>query len=229
MSLFKALFVPLVVMAATVATSLPADASAACCPVDTTTARPAARTQAARAARPDTAQVGLLAPGFTLRDVDGRRRSLDDFAGKIVVLEWINPNCPFVVRHYGSGGMQALQARYREKGVAWLLVQSTKADHGQYMAPGRLAAQLGTWRSRPTAALMDPNGAVGRKYGARTTPHMYVIDASGTLVYAGAIDNDPRGDREAVTNHVAAVLDALLAGRAVEPSSTTPYGCSVKY
>lgn len=229
MSLFRSLCIPILAVAATVSASLPADASAACCPVETAATRSSSRVQVSRAARPDTAQVGLLAPAFTLRDVHGRRRSLDDFAGKIVVLEWTNPNCPFVVRHYGSGGMQALQARYREKGVAWILVQSTKPDHNQYMAPGRLAAQLETWRSRPTATLMDPNGAVGRKYGARTTPHMYVIDASGRLVYAGAIDDDPRGDRENVTNHVALVLDALLAGRAVEPSSTTPYGCSVKY
>ncbi len=227
---FVTLSLSALLAAFTVATMpAPAEASAACCAASSETTA-ASRTASARASdRPATATVGQLAPAFTLRDVNGRRRSIDDFAGKVIVLEWINPFCPFVKRHYDAGRMQALQARYKEKGVAWLLIQSTRTDNAQYMAPGRLTAQLGTWRSRPTATLMDPDGTVGRKYGARTTPHMYVIDQAGTLVYAGAIDNDPRGSEERPTNLVAPVLDALLAGRTVEATATTPYGCSVKY
>lgn len=217
-----------VLLAATLVLSLPgsAAAGAACCPVPDSETR---ATAPRNAARPQNAELGQLAPAFTLRDLNNRRRTIDEFAGRIVVLEWTNPHCPFVKRHYESGNIPGLQSRFRDSGVVWLLVQSTRTDHGQYMAPGRLTAQLGTWRSRPTATLLDPDGAVGRKYGARTTPHLYVIDRSGKLVYMGAIDDDPRGDAERVTNHVAPVVEALLAGRPVTPSSTTPYGCSVKY
>lgn len=226
---FVSLFLSAFLVAIALATlPTPAEAGAACCAASGETA--SARSATARPTnRPEKAEVGQLAPAFTLRDLNGRRRSIDDFIGKVVVLEWINPSCPFVKRHYDDGRMQALQARYKENGVAWLIIQSTRADNAQYMAPGRLAAQLGSWRSRPTATLMDSDGTVGRKFGARTTPHMYVIDATGTLVYAGAIDNDPRGDNGRSVNLVAPVLDALLAGRPVEPTATTPYGCSVKY
>jgi len=158
--------------------------------------------------------------------------SLADFRGRIVVLEWVNHGCPFVRKHYGSGNMQALQKRYVDKGVVWLSIQSTHPDHPDYQAPQALAAAMRAAGAAQTATLLDGDGEVGRLYGARTTPHMYLVDARGVLAYAGAIDDirsaNPQ-DVKRANNHVAASLDALLAGRAVPLASTVPYGCSVKY
>jgi peroxiredoxin len=178
------------------------------------------------------AEAEKKAPDFTLKDLDGKDRSLSDFKGKIVVLEWINYECPFVKKHYGSGNMQALQKKYTGKGVVWLSICSS--------APGKQGnLTLEQWRKRSkqakslaTAILPDPTGATGKKYGAKTTPHMFVINAKGDLVYQGAIDDKRSWDPKTIkgaTNYVAQALDATLKGDAVPTNATKSYGCSVKY
>jgi peroxiredoxin len=169
--------------------------------------------------------VGDTAPAFTLNDSAGNTVSLADFKGKVVVLEWVNPDCPFVKRHYQEGTMKKLASAYGERGVVWLTVNSTK-----YMDASANAAfvkkQDISW-----PVLVDQDGTVGHAYGAQTTPHMYIIDAEGKLVYNGAIDDDPRGGTPAAerTDYVAKALDEVLAGKAVSTPETKPYGCSVKY
>lgn len=172
------------------------------------------------------------APAFTLTDTNGTEHSLEDFKGKVVVLEWFNHGCPFVKKHYNKGNMQNLQKTYTDKGVVWLaVISSAEGKQGYDSAEGHnsTAKSKGT---NATAILMDTDGKVGKAYGARTTPHMYVIDAEGELVYQGAID-DKRSTNPAdipnSKNYVAAALDAVLAGNDVEVAKTTPYGCSVKY
>jgi peroxiredoxin len=178
------------------------------------------------------ALVGRPAPAFTLADTSGRGRALADFAGKTVVLEWWNPECPFVGKHYGSGNMQRLQREWTAKGVAWLTINSSAAGHQGHVdgptADGLMRARGGA----QTAVLLDPDGKVGRAYGAKTTPHMFVIDKAGVLVYEGGIDDRPSTDQAdvpAARNYVAEALAAVSAGRAVSTATTTPYGCGVKY
>ncbi|MCU0940286.1 MAG: thioredoxin family protein [Burkholderiaceae bacterium] len=175
---------------------------------------------------------GQPAPAFTLTAIDGKPVSLSDFRGRYVVLEWNNPHCPFVVKHYGSGNMQSLQKRFSADNVAWLTINSTNANHGEFMAP----AALGTWMKEqggsPTAVMLDADGKVGRAYGARTTPHMYVIDPKGTLVYAGAIDDKRSAnaaDVKTAQNYVVQAMAELKAGKPVSAASTAAYGCSIKY
>ena len=149
-----------------------------------------------------------------------------------MVLEWTNPGCPFVVKHYGSDNMQATQKAATAKGVVWLTINSTAADAGDYKAPAALAAWMQQQKAAASSTLMDADGKVGRAYGARTTPHMYVIDPAGKLVYAGAIDSRPTANPAHVkdaTNHVNQALAETLAGKPVSVASTQPYGCSVKY
>jgi peroxiredoxin len=175
---------------------------------------------------------GQPAPAFRGVDVNGKPVSLADFRGKTVVLEWNNPNCPFVQKHYTSGNMQSLQQKNTAAGVVWLAVNSTTESHSDYMAPAKLAAWFGEQKAAPTAIVMDPKGEIGRAYGAKVTPHMYVIDAKGTLVYAGAIDDKRSAnpaDIKTSTNHVAAALGEVAAGKAVTTPSTTAYGCTIKY
>ena len=171
------------------------------------------------------AGVGDPAPAFTLSDPAGNEVSLSDFEGKIVVLEWLNPDCPFVVRHYKEGTMKGLEGAYDDNGVVWLTVNSTNYMDAE--ANAAFAKKEGVdWK-----ILVDQDGTVGHAYGAQTTPHMYVIDDKGTIVYAGAIDDDPRGGMPASerTNYVANALDEVLAGKAVSTPETKPYGCSVTY
>jgi len=178
------------------------------------------------------ATVGQPAPAFTATDVSGKTVSLADFKGKHVVLEWVNPGCPFVVKHYGAGNMQATQKDAVAKGVVWLAVNSTAADHGDYRKPAEMAAWMQGHQAAATHTLMDADGKVGRAYGARTTPHMYVIDPKGTLVYAGAIDSKPTAnpaDIAGATNHVKQALAEATTGKPVSVAQTRPYGCSVKY
>jgi AhpC/TSA family len=178
------------------------------------------------------AVVGQPAPAFSAADTSGKAVSLADFKGKTVVLEWVNPGCPFVVKHYGSGNMQGTQREATGKGVVWLAVNSTSADHGDYKAPAALAQWMQGQKAAASATLMDADGKVGRAYGARTTPHLYIVNPQGTLVYAGAIDSKPTAnpaDIASATNHVKAALAESLAGKAVTVASTRPYGCSVKY
>jgi peroxiredoxin len=177
-------------------------------------------------------EVGKVSPNFSLPDTNGRTHSLADLKGKYVVLEWYQPDCPFVRKHYNSGNMQALQREYTAKGVAWLSIDSSApGEEGNYPAAklNEFAAKDGAAR---TALLLDPDGKVGRLYGAKTTPDMYIIDPRGTLVYRGAIDNKRSTDLDDVktaTNYVRAALDAALAGKPVSTTATQPYGCSVKY
>lgn len=178
------------------------------------------------------AVVGQPAPAFTAADTSGRAVSLADFKGRHVVLEWVNPGCPYVRKHYDAKNMQATQKAAVDKGVVWLAVNSTAPEYGDHLAPAKLAAWMKDQGAAATATLMDEDGKLGRAYGARTTPHMYVIDPSGKLVYAGAIDSKPtsnKADIATATNHVNVALAETLAGKPVSTSSTRAYGCTVKY
>lgn len=178
------------------------------------------------------AQVGQPAPAFAATDSQGRAVKLADFKGKLVVLEWVNPGCPYVQKHYNSGNMPATQRGARAKEVVWLSINSTAVDHYDYRKPDDLSAWLKSKDSAMTATLMDVDGKVGRAYGARTTPHMYLIDAQGKLVYAGAIDSIPSAnpaDVKTATNYVNQALGEVLAGKAVSKPTSQAYGCSIKY
>lgn len=175
------------------------------------------------AAEPQFATLGAVAPNFTLVAHTGVTHSLSDFRGKPIVLEWTNYECPVVRGKYDAGEMQALQRSAVERGAAWLSICSSGPSKQGHMDTASAAQRFGAQNAGATALLLDADGTVGRRYEAKTTPHMFVIDAAGTLVYSGAID-DQKG-----TNHVATTLDALFAGQSVEPRSTKPYGCSVKF
>ena len=194
----------------------------------------AALTAAALLAGPVSAAptVGEAAPAFTLPDTLGTVHALEDFAGKTVVLEWTNHDCPYVRKHYESGNMQATQRDATGDGVVWLSVISSKPGSQGHVSPARADELTATRDAAPTAVLPDPAGDVGRAYAARTTPHMYVIDGDGTLVYMGGIDDRPTAniaDIDGATNYVRNALAALDAGAQVDPAVTRPYGCSVKY
>lgn len=176
--------------------------------------------------------VGQAAPDFRALDVAGKQVSLADFKGKYVVLEWNNPGCPFVRKHYDSGNMQSLQKRLGAENVAWLSVNSTNENSADYMPPAKLAAWFQQQNAAPAAVLMDPTGVVGRTFSARVTPHMYVIDPNGTLIYAGAIDDKRSAnpaDVKTATNYVVAALSDIKAGKSVSKATSQAYGCSIKY
>jgi peroxiredoxin len=176
--------------------------------------------------------VGQEAPAFTVKDAGGKAVKLSDFRGRFVVLEWTNPGCPYVRKHYDSGNMPATQAEATGKGVVWLSINSTARSSYEYMEPAKVAAWQAQRKARPTALLVDEDGAVGRAYGARTTPHMYIVDPQGKLVYAGGIDSiasSNPGDIAKAVNYVRAGLNDALAGRPISNPVTRPYGCSVKY
>jgi peroxiredoxin len=176
--------------------------------------------------------VGQPAPDFKVRDTSGKEQSLSAYKGKFVVLEWVNPGCPFVQKHYDTSNMQSTQKAAESKGVVWLTVSSTAPDAGDYRKPAELASWLKDKGAAPTATLMDDDGKIGKAYGARTTPHMYVISPQGKLVYAGAIDSKAtarKDDVKTATNYVSAALDEALAGKPVSKASSEPYGCSIKY
>lgn len=177
---------------------------------------------------------GATAPEFTLTDTNGVTHSLSDFEGKFVVLEWINHECPFVVKHYDSGNMQSLQKKWTEKGVVWLSIISTNPNHRDYKTPAEANELTNKHGARPTALLMDSDGQVGKAYGAATTPHMYVINPEGVLVYQGAIDSVPNAriaSIENATNYLDAALNEtmVMGAMQVAKGNTKPYGCSVKY
>ncbi len=175
---------------------------------------------------------GEAAPDFTLTDIQGKPQKLSGYRGKYVVLEWFNSECPFVQKHYGSGNMQALQKRYGDKGVVWLTINSTSTDSSNYRDPARSQQIAKDWKMTPSALMLDPEGKVGRQFGAQTTPHMWVIDPSGKVIYAGGIDDRATfrpADVKDARNFVAAALDESMAGKAVSVPAAAPYGCSVKY
>ena len=178
------------------------------------------------------ATVGLPAPNFNLTDLNGKLVALTDFLGKHVVLEWHNPHCPFVVKHYDSGNMQSLQEKYDAKDTVWLTINSTNPDHRDYMTAAKLKTYVAEKKAAPDAYVSDADGKVGLAYGARTTPHMYVVNPAGTLVYAGAIDDKPsthKGDLKTARNYLVAALDESRVGKPVTTAATSPYGCSIKY
>ena len=178
------------------------------------------------------AVVGESAPDFTLTDMTGNARFLSEFKGKFVVLEWVNPDCPFVRKHYDSGNMQQLQQTYTQRGVAWLSVNSSAPGKQGHLIPATAQAFVEQRQAHPTTLLLDPDGTVGRLYGAKTTPHMFVIDPNGIVLYAGAIDDiaspDP-GDIPEAINYVATALNEAMRGESVTVPETRPYGCTVKY
>ena len=176
--------------------------------------------------------VGSPAPAFTLTDTKGKQHNLADFKGKYVVLEWVNLGCPFVKKHYESGNMQATQKKAVEKGVVWLSVCSSADGKQGHMAAADWNEEIADRKLASTAVLIDESGTVGRSYGAKTTPHMYIINPDGVLVYKGAIDDKPSTNKDDIPgarNYVLAALDESMAGKPVSTASTTPYGCSVKY
>jgi hypothetical protein len=175
---------------------------------------------------------GVAAPGFTLTDTGGKTVHLADYRGKYVVLEWTNPECPFVRKHYGSGNMQGLQKEWGAKDVVWLSINSTSANHPEWKTPAQMAEWIHTQGAAPAAALLDGTSATGRAYAAKTTPHMFVVDPAGAVIYNGAIDDRRSAnpaDAKAARNYVRAALTESLAGKPVTVATTTPYGCSIKY
>jgi peroxiredoxin len=176
--------------------------------------------------------VGQPAPDFHLTGTDGKLVRLSDFRGKHVVLEWNNPGCPFVRKHYNAGNMQSLQKEATARGVVWLAINSTETGSGDYLQPAQLAAWMAHQKAAPTATLMDEDGGVGKSYGARVTPHTYIVGPQGTLLYAGGIDSIPSArpeDIQLATNYVRLSLAEALAGKPISAPVTKPYGCAIKY
>ncbi len=178
------------------------------------------------------AEIGQKAPDFTLKGADGKEYSLSDFKGKYVVLEWINFDCPFVKNQYGTDNMQTLQSQYTKKGVVWLSICSSAPGKQGNFSGEELDKRIASAKSMATAYLIDADGKVGRMYGAKTTPDMYIINPKGTLIYTGGIDDTPStkpSELEGAHNYVSAALDAAMSGNAVPNPVTASYGCSVKY
>ncbi len=179
-----------------------------------------------------TVQVDAAAPQFTLNDAQGNAHSLSEYRGKFVVLEWVNYDCPFVHKHYGSGNMQRLQSKFRAKGVVWLSICSSAPGRQGFFEGSALAERMAREKADPTAYLEDPEGKVGMLYGAKNTPDMFIINPEGTVIYAGGIDNTPStnvADIATATNYVEQGLDQALAGQPLSVKLSRPYGCSVKY
>lgn len=180
----------------------------------------------------ETPKVGAPAPGFSLSDSKGKTHSLGEFKGKYVVLEWFNPGCPFVQKHYKSDNMQELQRKFTGKDVVWLTIDSSAPGAEGYLTPEEANKQIADWRMKSTALLLDSAGKVGHEYGATNTPHMYVIDPGGKLIYSGAIDSKPSVDPDDIkgaTNYVQNALDEAMSGKTVSTPTSRAYGCSIKY
>ncbi|HMP82288.1 MAG TPA: redoxin domain-containing protein [Verrucomicrobiota bacterium] len=176
-------------------------------------------------------EVGKPAPDFTAKDINGKEHKLSDYKGKIVVLESYNLDCPFCAKHFKSGAMQELQEQLTAKGVVWLLVNSTNPKHPSYRNTVAAQKEWAAQGMKATAWLDDSSGKIGKAYGMKTTPHMFVIDAAGNLAYQGAIDDNSsdKGDPRKARNYVKEAVDKLLAGEKVAVTQTKPYGCGVKY
>ena len=180
----------------------------------------------------DVPPVGSAAPDFSLTDAKGQTHSLSQYKGKYVVLEWFNPECPFVKKHYGSNNMQKLQAEYTGKGVVWLSIDSSAPGMEGSLTAEQAQKTMSEWKTKQTALLLDPEGKAGRAYGAKNTPDMIVISPEGKIVYEGAIDSKATpnpADIPISTNYVKVALDESMAGKSVSTATTKPYGCSVKY
>lgn len=175
---------------------------------------------------------GDTAPDFSLKDSKDSLQKLSNYAGKFVVLEWMNPECPFVKKHYSGGNMQSLQKQYTGKGVIWLSIISSAHGKQGYCTGPQAEANRKDQKAYPTAVLLDPSGEVGQTYGAKTTPHIFIINPEGKVIYAGAIDSlrstNP-ADCKKADNYVRETLDAAFAGQPIPHPSTPPYGCGVKY
>jgi peroxiredoxin len=177
-------------------------------------------------------KVGAAAPDFALTDAKGAKHSLADNKGKWVVLEWFNPECPFVKKHYGSGNMQKLQKEFMEKGVVWMSIDSSAPGKEGNLSPEDASKKADEWKMNSTTLLLDPDGKAGQAYGAKNTPHMFVINPEGKVVYEGAIDSKATpnpADIAGATNYVKAALEEGMAGKPISNANTKPYGCSVKY
>jgi len=172
------------------------------------------------------------APDFTLTDSKGIEHHLSDYKGKYVVLEWVNFDCPFVKKHYQSGNMQSLQKQLTSEDVIWLSINSSaEGKQGNY-TPEQINEIMNNSHAVPSAYLIDANGEVGRMYGAKTTPHMFIVNPDGTLIYQGAIDDQPTFDPADIAkakNYVLSAMAAAKSGQAIQEPTTTSYGCSIKY
>src|SRR5246127_770561 len=180
----------------------------------------------------DIPPVGSAAPDFSAPDANGKTQSLAEYKGKYVVLEWFNPECPFVKKHYGSSNMQNLQKEFTDKGVVWLTIDSNAPGTEGNLTAEQAAKIATSWKTHETALLLDPEGNAGRAYGAKNTPNMVVINPEGKIIYRGAIDSKATpnpSDIPSSTNYVKAALDQSLSGKSVSTPETKPYGCSVKY
>jgi peroxiredoxin len=180
----------------------------------------------------DSPAVGTTAPDFSLTDSKGKTQTVSQYKGKYVVLEWFNPDCPFVKKHYGSGNMQKLQEEFTGKGVVWLSIDSSAPGLEGYLTADQAKAKMSEWKTKQTALVLDPDGKAGRSYGAKNTPHMFVINPEGKIIYEGAIDSKATpnpSDIASSTNYVKVALEESLAGKTVSNANTKPYGCSVKY
>ena len=177
------------------------------------------------------AQVGDLAPAFELINQEGKAVKLSDFKGKVVILEWTNPECPFVKPHYETGAMQKLQLAAKDKGMIWLQMNSASpGKQGSFANAEAVKSLYEIQKMKSTAYLLDPTGEVGRSYGAKTTPHLFMIDPQGVIIYAGAIDANPKPNYDPkAQNYIELAMKEILEGKKISISSTKPYGCSVKY
>lgn len=177
-------------------------------------------------------RVGERAPDFVGVDSNGKTHKLSDLKGKTVILEWTNHDCPFVQKHYSTGNMQKLQKETTKGGVVWLSVISSAPGLQGHVEPAKANMLTADRDAAPSAVILDPKGEIGQAYNARTTPHMFLIDAHGTLIYKGAIDDKPSANNADVPiarNYLRDALGAHAAGKPADPDSTRPYGCSVKY
>jgi peroxiredoxin len=180
----------------------------------------------------DVPPVGSAAPDFSLKDTKGETHSLNQYKGKYVVLEWFNPECPFVKKHYGSDNMQKLQKEFTDKGVVWLTIDSSAEGKEGYVSADQANKIMTQWKTHQTALLIDPDGVAGKAYGSKNTPNMVIINPDGKIVYEGAIDSKASpnpADIPSSTNYVKSALEESLAGKPVSNAQTKPYGCSVKY
>jgi peroxiredoxin len=180
----------------------------------------------------DSPAVGSAAPDFSVTDSKNRPQSISQYKGKYVVLEWFNPECPFVKKHYGSGNMQKLQEEFTGKGVIWLSIDSSAPGLEGNLTAEQAEKKIAEWKTKQTALVLDPDGKAGQTYGAKNTPHMFVINPEGKVIYAGAIDSKASAnpsDIASSTNYVKVALEESLASKPVSTASTKPYGCSVKY